>query len=183
MEDKVEESKEPEFKRERKVLKAEMIVALSAIFISVMTLFVYMYQAHIMRQQQHASVWPYLEWAMEVSVNNEMHIAVINKGVGPAIIKSNSIKLDGASIANARELLYRLMEGNMDSLSASITDIDTTVIAPGEEVHLLEIADRSGKRKFDPELYYRIQYEICYCSVYGDCWTSIRKKVVESRCD
>jgi hypothetical protein len=50
-------------------LREKIIVAFAAILISVMTLFVYIYQARIMQEQQHASVWPYIEWDMTLSTS------------------------------------------------------------------------------------------------------------------
>jgi hypothetical protein len=167
-------------KNSRSAFKTEFIVALAAIVVSVMTMLVYIYQAKIMREQQHTSVWPYLEWIM--STGQGFSITVINKGVGPAIIKSTSFKLDGKPLNGVDELLTGIF-GNIDSLSRSEIAIDNRVIAPSEQLEIFNIFDGPATRKIDRTIYRRIEYEICYCSIYDECWTSKGLQVVESSCD
>lgn len=153
---------------------------MAAIVVSVMTMFVYIYQAKIMREQQYTAVWPYLEWMM--STGQGFSIRVMNKGVGPAIIKSTSFKLDGKPVNGVNELLIGLF-GNIDSLSRSEEEINNRVIAPGEQLEIFNIFDGPATRKIDKSIYTRIEYEICYCSIYEECWTSVGLRVVEGRCN
>ncbi|WP_276369345.1 hypothetical protein [Chryseolinea sp. H1M3-3] len=161
--------------------KTEFIVALAAIIVSILTLFVYIYQARIMQEQQHASVWPYIEWDMTISSKDGFYISVVNKGVGPAIIRSTTLKLDGVSVESPLTYLEKTI-GKLDSVALFSAMIDKRVIAAGETLELFHVY--SDIRHLLPsDLYRRTSYEICYCSIYGDCWTSQGFNVVKSRCD
>jgi hypothetical protein len=174
-------SVEPKRENSGTGIKYEMIVAIAAILIGVATLFVYLYQARIMREQQRASVWPYVEWTLSLGTQAGFDIRVNNKGVGPAIIRSVSLKLDGKPMDGAISFMNALLD-HPDSLAYGTTSIDGTVLAPGEEVHFLQIAPNSATRKLDPSVYDRISLQITYSSIYNDCWVSNGKKAVETEC-
>ena len=91
MENEREENLTPQPKKSFS-LKPEMIIALSAVFVSVATLFVYIYQARIMEGQQHASVWPHIERQYVQTSTDGFILRVVNKGVGPAIIQSAKMR-------------------------------------------------------------------------------------------
>lgn len=160
----------------------EMIVAVAAVAIGVATLVVYMYQARIMREQQQASVWPYVEWTLTLGSQSGFDITVVNKGVGPAIIKSTSLELDGKPMADATEFMYALLD-HPDSIAYNTSSLDGTVMAPGEEIHFLRIAANSATRKLDPSVYNRISFKITYSSIYNECWTNSGKKTVKTTCN
>jgi hypothetical protein len=163
-------------------IKSEVIVSSAAILISIMTLVIYIYQAKIMRDQQHAAVWPYIEWDMTISHQDGFFISVINKGVGPAVIRSTSLRVDGTVVAGPDEYLEKLI-GSVDSLSRSLVDIDNRVIAPGEELRLFHVYDGGLAAKLQTiNVYSRTQFEICFCSIYEDCWISKGLSVDKSNC-
>lgn len=177
----MEESEESNISKKPRFFKTDVIVAFAAVLISVMTLFVYIYQTRLMREQQHISVWPYLEWYMTKRTDEGFYLSVVNKGVGPAIIKSTSLSLDGKAITT-REYLSKLV-GKLDTLSIFYNEVNKRVIAPGEEIRLFQIYNPEISKSLPPNVFARTQYEICYCSIYGDCWTSKGLTVVEDECD
>jgi hypothetical protein len=167
-------------KKQNRAFKSEFIVALAAIIVSVMTMVVYIYQANIMREQQHVSVWPYVEWDMEVG-SGEFNVTIINKGVGPAIIRTTSLKFDEQSVSSLDYL--KKVVGNLDSVaSIYYTSVDKRVLSAGEQMILVRAAgDLEGKIPSD--VFQRTSYELCFCNVYGECWTSTGFKVVASKCE
>src|SRR5471032_2963916 len=85
----------------------EYLVAATAFFVSICTLGVYLYQSRLMTQQQHVSVWPYVEW---YSGNlTDYHLAAQNMGVGPAIIRKVDMRLDGKPVADMSALLVAVL--------------------------------------------------------------------------
>jgi hypothetical protein len=163
-------------------IRSEWVVAFSAVLVSILTLFVYMYQARIMMEQQHASVWPYLEWTITNSAGTELYLSVSNKGTGPAIVKNTELKLDG-KIISARDLVKTLMGDRADSLWVFYSQVDLRVLAPGDEIRLFQVKTDNGVRlPKQPSVSKRILYTICYCSVYKDCWTSYGLNVEEDNC-
>ncbi len=168
-----------------RLASTELIVAFAAIFVSTATLFVYIYQTRIMLSQQRASVWPYVEWTYAMRSDQGFSLTVANKGVGPAIVRSAKLTLAGEPIATARDLLGRYVA--LDSTALVTTTIDDRVIAPGERLTLfhIDVRDRDEyvdlHRKLDP-LFQNLEFRICYCSIYGDCWTSTGLEVQAGGC-
>ncbi len=162
-------------------ISKEWAVSLSAIFVSVLTLFVYIYQARIMQSQQHASVWPYVEWTLTTSTVDGIYLSVHNKGVGPAIIKHTELLLDGIPIG-AREIMNKLTKGKADSLWSFTMTVDKRVMAPGDEIRLFHMKGEELNTMEFGKLYERVKYKICYCSIYNECWTTTDDEPVKSDC-
>jgi hypothetical protein len=164
-------------------IRSEYMVAISAIFVSLATLVVYIYQARIMQNQLHTSVWPYVQW-MYNNAENEFVVYVENKGIGPALIKNTRLTLDGVEMKSNSHLFKTLM-GSSDFNFTNST-IDGLVISPGERIELFHVYDSVYARKFDSLIVQKrlhtFNYSICYCSVYEDCWTSEGMEVMESKC-
>ena len=66
---------------------ADRIVSISAILVSLGTLFIIVYQTNLARKAQKAQVFPYLTIALSIS-EGDYRIMVANTGLGPALIKS-----------------------------------------------------------------------------------------------
>lgn len=170
----------------RRRISTDRIVAVAAITISVMTLFVYIFQSRIMLEQQHNSVWPHVEWTM-TNINEEeqqFYISIINKGVGPALIKEVKFYLDGKVYLSGdyTEFMKNLLgEGRRDSLWIVYSTVDGRVLAPGEEIKIFNVKSWKGVR-IPPIDYNRFRYTLCYCSIYNDCWTTDGTISGESKC-
>ena len=68
------------------------VAAIIAAFVGLLALFVSGYTAYIQHQQVRAQVWPYLEAGND---DGNQAVYVYNKGVGPAIVKSAQVFVDG----------------------------------------------------------------------------------------
>ena len=163
-----------------------MIVGIAAIVVSVMTMFVYIFQAGIMMDQQHMSVWPYLEWSstyISTPDEQEFYMDVINKGVGPARVKDVKIIFEGKKYDDYTTLLQELFgKTRHDSLWIITDGVNNRVMAPGEQIRVFHVKNRNGARIPDVDTV-PLTYSICYCSIYDDCWTTYGKKVEESECE
>jgi len=145
----------------------EMIVAWSAMFISLLALLATMYEANLERENQLLSVWPRLTIQDSVSDSHGYSIRVSNKGLGPAIIKSTKIKLDGKQLNSWQDVFKKL------KISGSFTTVTSTlnasIISQNETVTVVKIAEANTGYKVGKDRE-RIDLEVCYCSVYEDCW-------------
>ncbi|MGC3943815.1 MAG: hypothetical protein QM762_04610 [Chryseolinea sp.] len=159
---------------------ADKILAISAIFISVITAIVSGYQTKIMREQQYSSVWPYVQWDMSISSVEGFDITVMNKGVGPAIIKSATLQIDGVEVSTLK-YLERIF-GTLDSTTFYYSSIDKAVLSPGEKVTLFRVSKSKQLTVLTPEVYKRTKFDICYCDIYGSCWTSHGAEVTKGGC-
>lgn len=162
-------------------LKPELLIALMAVLISFSTLFVYLYQSSIMKTQQKMSVWPHITFGPSWS-NDQLTINIINKGVGPAIIKKVYIEINN----NVIDGIHELMNFVPDSLRSDYNYSSIwpgQVIMSGENIQLFQNKN-PATIKYLLELMEgeKIKIEICYCSIYNDCWTSTGIEVFEDKC-
>lgn len=152
---------------------------MSAVVVSMATLFVYIYQARIMQSQQYSSVWPYIEWTMTIS-SDDIYLSVVNKGVGPAKIGKTSMAFDEEEVTDIRAMLRKVIHDRFDSLDVFGSVVENRVMAPGEEIRLFQIhGERLDEIEDIMSLFSRVQYTICFCSIYDECWTSHGVNVVE----
>jgi len=150
--------------------RSEYIVAATALVVSLSTLGVYIYQAKVMREQQHISVWPCMEW--NITNAGEFHISAQNKGVGPAIVRKVELSLDGRPLKNNRELITAVL-GPDWTLGFFNSSLEGRVLIPGEMIMPFRIPDPSEAKAFDEKLRgHTLGLRITYCSVYGDCWVT-----------
>ncbi len=167
-------------KKSKKKIDTGLLVGLCAIGISVATLFVYIYQARIMQSQQHASVWPYVE--SSYSNVDGFYLQVQNKGIGPAIIKDAKLFLDDTEVG-LDTLFDALIGKKREKMSYQTSYVLGRVMAPGESFKAFSISESIYSAKMDSALSKRnFRFQICFCSIYEDCWTSKGLKVVESEC-
>ena len=153
----------------------EYLLAGIAFFVSVTTLGVYLYQARMMREQQHVSVWPFVE--ATYSNVEDYHIAVKNKGVGPAIIRKVEMVRDGKVVADNPAFVAAVLGPNA-KLEYQNSTLDGRVLAPGEEIVLFRVPDLQAGRAFQAQQRtHRFDLRVTYCSIYGDCWESNGNRV------
>lgn len=161
-----------------------LIVAIIALLINVITVSVYLYQSKIMREQQYASAWPYIEWVAQYSQGEGYKLVVNNNGVGPAIIKEVDIQLNGRSVENIKQVFDYVLDSTMyPYISGSI---ENRVIPAGSGIQMAKVNDD----RLSELAYYRLDYvdtveftmSICYESIYGETWTSTGTSVVTSVC-
>ncbi len=164
-------------------IKPELLVALIAVFISFSTLFVYIYQSNLMKEQQKMSVWPYLGFGPSWGYDY-LSLRLTNKGIGPAIIKDIKLEIDGVKIDGVE----KIMDFVPDTLQTPFTFSSLfvgSVIMSGEITTFFEVKNPKTVDYILNEIILknRITLEICYASVYGETWMTNGIKVVESKCD
>lgn len=145
----------------------EMIVAWSAMFISLLALLATMYEANLERENQLLSVWPRLTIQVHLSNTQGYGIEVSNKGLGPAIVKTAKIKVDGKQL-HSWEGAFRELKVS-GSLTVITSSLDSSIISQNEIVTAIKVEDAIGGYNVG-KVNHRIGLEVCYCSVYDDCW-------------
>ncbi len=162
----------------KKFWSTDKIVAMTAIFISTLTLIIFIRQTNIIDTQSHLSVMPYL--LLETSNNSEnktFSIDFVNHGVGPAIVESRKIYYRGKTYDMEFQdfLLDQFTE--MDSIHI----MNYTIVEPGfalvsggtrnilrvggddySYLTFLDIIQELNENDFE--------YELIYKSIYDDKW-------------
>ena len=86
----------------------DLIIGLSAIIISVASLWVALRADRTQERLLQASVWPYIEYDTSDATENggkRLAFEIRNAGVGPAIVRSFAVAYDGHYYPTLRELM------------------------------------------------------------------------------
>lgn len=163
----------------------EMIIAGSALMVSLITAFVSIYSAFIDRAYARASVWPRLE--IQRSYTDELgkeffSYFVSNKGTGPAEIKYAKLTYNNQPISKWPDYLILRTGGVAPHIQSHIGFL---VLSAGEKSTPLHVLDaEAAKLLADNDT---LQIELCYCSIYNECWLVDRanepKQVAQCRID
>jgi len=168
-------------------------------------------QARIQDDQRYAAVWPRLTFDVSTNVLDSLpgfgwpdagdsgddggtkearvSFGVINKGVGPALVRAFRVTLDGRPVPSVDALIRTVYEGPH---SHSISSIVGEVLAPNEKVVVVSV---EGSRQDITPLQNaligngldgkpRLTGRVCYCSVFEQCWWAVtdEEPVATSSC-
>ena len=138
----------------------EMIVALSALLIGLVTAFTSIYSAFVDREYARASVWPRLEIFRSFNGNSSFSYGVSNNGTGPALIKYAKVQDGSKYIKTWQEIkaFQNIRQSHISNRTLSPQNSITPVSYKGEDANSLVKADAV------------ISIELCYCSIYEECW-------------
>lgn len=169
---------------------SEKLLSMSALFVSLFTLGVFIYQTDLIREQQYMSVYPHLALTNYRSGSLEYEYILMNNGVGPALIKSVSVEeLNGKSYNSINEYLNTRLNIN-DSIWVYNSDIYEGRLIPAnekivlfglfneEQTNALNLPKNSmlGAKKLrqilnNDSLIVKITYE----SIYGEKWSIFKE--------
>lgn len=155
-------------KKKKKKPGSNHAITIAAIFISFCALTVSIYQSVILYNQQYAAVWPYVSPQVSYT-ESTFDFSIQNKGTGPAIIKELHLTLDGKPVTDYQVFTEDLLQVNQ-FYSVSFNTPDNTVIATGEKVQIIRVTLPDSLRISTTNFVQRTTVEICYCSIFGDCW-------------
>jgi hypothetical protein len=145
-----------------------------ALAVSVFALALGAYQTRLMQSQARASVWPYLSIGYSYSNNidrNAFVWTVNNNGVGPARVESVVLRLDGKAMKRWADVFAAL--GVANEPSSAMSSIGGEVIPPNTNrettIAPITLNERNAAALFKGAEH-RFAMDICYCSVYDECW-------------
>ena len=160
-------------KRPRREIRYDAVAAVIAALVGMLALLVAGYTAYIQRQQVRAQVWP---WLVAGNNDNERSIEILNKGVGPAIVRSAQVFVDGKPQPDWQHVLKAL--GTVPHTYSQST-LNPNVLTPGEKVPAIQFADEDEYRRFKSAALLRLTLvNICYCSTLDECWMYSDKHAV-----
>ncbi len=164
---------------------ADIVIAVVALFVSAVSLWVGIRTENANEQLVAASTWPFLQ----VTISNatadakpDLQFQVINAGVGPAKIESFEVFWKGKPYRSARRLLsdccgFRdvlatspdaknhtpLMTGTVQGIVLRAGETETFIHYPLGSDNLAVWTALDHARE-------QMTYRICYCSVLNECW-------------
>src|ERR1044072_1365390 len=104
----------------------DAVAAIVAALIGFLALGVSGYTAYVQRQQVRAQVWPYL---LVGNYDPELALKVLNKGVGPAIVRGVQLWVDDSPQPDWKHALAALGAPQND---IQISTLGGNVLSPGE---------------------------------------------------
>lgn len=157
----------------------EMLIALSALITSLAAVVVSVYSAYIDRSYAEASVWPSVVIARSWGQNRYEYI-VLNQGNGPAIVHYARFSINGQVVKDWEQAFEVIQPGQPQNYTQS--HIGSGVIRPGQQIQAMKVTSAASVADL---LNTDVEAEICYCSIFDDCWVSsgIEAPVSVERCE
>ena len=141
------------------------LIGFLALLVAGYTAYIEHYIAEIQTKQVQAQVWP---WLAAGNNDNENSVEVLNKGVGPAIVRSAQVFVDGTPQPDWQHVLQAL--GTVPHQYSQST-LNPNVLTPGEKVPVIQFTDLDDYKRFRTAAVAHLTLiNICYCSTLGECW-------------
>ena len=165
----------------------EMLVSISALAVSAVSIFIALQHGNTMEKLVAANSMPYVEIMSGNAVrgvDGEFRQGIIlelrNVGVGPANVRSVRMVANGQPVRNVDEWVAICCEGDAALAAQTVTTMDfvlnqsaTHFIPAGENamlVYALRTEENSDAFRRVDGVRVRSHIEICYCSVFDECW-------------
>lgn len=161
----------------------DVIVSLTAIFISAVSLYVAIEHGRTERQLIAANVWPFLREIRSNSYgpDGDITIGLINVGVGPAKVRSFEVFYRGNPVSSGLDLLRKCcgLPADVASVKAALphglfySTVDNSVVMPREDIEAIKLYRRQSNVQIGDRLSAalgNVTFRACYCSELDQCW-------------
>jgi hypothetical protein len=174
-----------------RALRLDFFIAIAALLVSALTAGTLIYQTRVIGAQYAATIWPYL--SVETTYDNPsgLTIALNNEGLGPALIRSAQLSVEGKDVSSwdgyftmlvredprIRSFLMRMQAAVLAGhsprgMTITTSSVGSMSIRPGQSKVILKIWSPSpGLVPLDAIAEHPIALDFCYCSLNGSCWT------------
>ena len=166
----------------------DLILAGSAIFISVVSVIISIHHGQTMEKLVEAneklvraSTLPILRFTtgnLDPSNIRMIHFDLANGGTGPALIEWLRIKWNGEPTTGPRDLLERCCRNGSSPVPSALwvnTASGMNLPAAQSQMVFYVRADSSDPdlyKRLDMDARFKVEAEACYCSVLDECWTT-----------
>ncbi|MBX2875943.1 MAG: hypothetical protein KTR30_27730 [Saprospiraceae bacterium] len=157
------------------------LIAVSALLMSMLALFVSIYEARILKaqhkimvSQERNAVWPYVDGHLIYQYTDKILIQyeLENKGIGPSRIDQTQLSINDKVIENYDQLSKQLSAYFPDSveIDLALVDMSNQILSPEEQVQILGIQISRFKNDIEVVRNFKVTAQVCYCSIYNECW-------------
>lgn len=173
----------------------DMVVALSALLISTVSIFVAQQSNQSMERLTRAASWPFLQLGSGNTSDDgarELAFGVENVGTGPARVYTYTVEFDGEPIETRGHLLTNLLRACCsETFEAALAaqgvegvfgnEVSSPVaqrfLAPNDSLLAMRWPRTEQNAALWAELDEarqegRIDASVCYCSVFDECWVA-----------
>jgi hypothetical protein len=170
-----------------RAFRLDFVIAIGALLVSALTAATLVYQTHVIGEQFSAAIWPYLSIGTTYSANGET-IVVTNDGLGPALVRSARLTVDGTAVRAWNDYVSTLeadprlspifqktraavLAGRGGGATLSMSSIGpSSTLRPGATSNLLKLT-LAGDVPSVLLNRHPISIDLCYCSLNGSCWS------------
>jgi hypothetical protein len=166
-------------------LRLDFFIAVAALVVSVLTTITLIYQTHVIGQEYASTIWPYLSVA-ETYTPGGVAITLQNDGLGPALIQSAQLSIDGTKIDGWNPYLAVLLrDPKIHRLMAHATELarqgqnpgiismssigPSTTLRPGDTMTIFHFQIGKSLTTTTALAAHPITLEFCYCSLNQSC--------------
>jgi hypothetical protein len=168
-------SESPATKGGRKTISRNSVLPICALLISAVACAASLYQLRMAMSSISAQTWPYVTIGWR-HTNDETGIVVDNDGLGPAIIRDVVLTVDGQDQHDAISALRQII-----SIADASIELDAltrgVVIRAGKSLNFFVVRGASWANQLR-SAQNRVNLEICYCSILGQCWSNSLASVI-----
>ena len=164
----------------------DIVLALSAMFMSVVSLVVAIEHGRTMQRMADANTrmveansWPFLEFVthnLDEQGKGDIRLTITNQGIGPARIQTLEMWYNGQPIASPTELAKECCQKDLHQHALwSIGLAAPSILRAGDHTNFFEVPLNEINKDFWDKLAVerdKITVRMCYCSVFDECWTS-----------
>lgn len=155
----------------------DIILAVSAVIISLVSMFLALQHGRVMEKMVEASTWPYVMVGVSTSrEDGTPHVTLwmTNKGVGPARIESIEVFHQARAMGDAQGLLKAVLAPPDPKRHFPLlrSDAVNSVLSARETVNLVDL----DVKNYSEDEYSRVaaaftklEFRACYCSVFDEC--------------
>jgi hypothetical protein len=157
-----------------KNLRVDIVIAVCALTISTLACAASILQTRVIADQLSAAVWPYVDVTTNVVMaphDNEWSVTLSNDGLGPAVLRSVVLTVDGKPLKSIDAAAWALAGVAPHSIPGATraAEIQGSVLRPGADLVLVDargprlglLAARGARR---------VGLQVCYCSILERCW-------------
>jgi hypothetical protein len=153
----------------RRGIRLDLIIAVCALLMSSLATAASWWQSRVVAEQLSSQVWPYLTFQTTYDPNY-VALDITNDGLGPAIVRSVVLTVDGKVYSDPRLAFRRIFRPEKGKASAQLRSISPgTVIRAGADALLFRLNAGWASRQYAAASN-RVDLRVCYCSVLANCW-------------
>ncbi|MCQ8240109.1 hypothetical protein [Rhizosaccharibacter radicis] len=155
----------------------DLFLALTAVFISAISLYVAIEHGRTERDLVAANSWPYLQYE-GTGTPEQLSMSMENAGIGPAKVNTIQLMLDNKPVPDTMTLFERccgVTPEEWKNMKVPNSLASMSVLRPGENRVLLDVTPAMVPAPVFLRLRSRwrdLHLRTCYCSVFDECWMS-----------
>jgi hypothetical protein len=162
-------------------IRLDLVIAVCALVISSLATAASWWQTRIIRDQLSAQVWPYVSISTTLDGDTaDYRVSVSNDGLGPAVIRSAAVTVDGKPMPSLISVMHEILGRNIVrrskredrlAISSSVPNYGS-VLRVGEPYVMFDLRSRRFAKPLARGFDNRVNFRLCYCAIIpGACWT------------